>query len=246
MDQSEEAVMEQQTILVVDDDREIVFSLSKLLEYEGFRTVCAYDGLEALEKLERGGADLVILDVMMPKLDGISALMKLREDSHIPVIILSAKTQDADKVYGLVSGADDYVAKPYNPAELMARVKALIRRYKAWSEEKGQQAQDGEAVIANGGLRLFPESKRVVVDGEEKHLTATEFKILQLLMNNPGRVFSAEEIYERVWGEDSDYMVENTVMVHIRRIREKIELVPKNPKYLKVVWGLGYKMEQYR
>ncbi|MCH5332992.1 MAG: response regulator transcription factor [Agathobacter sp.] len=237
--------MEKETILVVDDDREIVFSISKLLEYEGFQTICAYDGMEALEQLENRSVDLILLDVMMPKMDGIAALMRIREKSHIPVIILSAKSQDSDKVYGLVSGADDYISKPYNPAELTARIKALIRRYRVWSREQENPGEDSkENVIVNGGLRLMLESKSVVVDGEEKRLTATEFKILHLLMSNPGRVFSAEEIYGRVWNEDSDFAVENTVMVHIRRIREKIEVVPKNPKYLKVVWGLGYKIEK--
>lgn len=237
--------MEKETILVVDDDREIVFSISRLLEYEGFQTICAYDGMEALKQMESRSVDLILLDVMMPKMDGIAALMRIREKSHIPVIILSAKSQDSDKVYGLVSGADDYISKPYNPAELTARVKALIRRYRVWSrEQEGHEEGSKENVIVNGGLRLMLESKSVVVDGEEKRLTATEFKILHLLMSNPGRVFSAEEIYGRVWDEDSDYMVENTVMVHIRRIREKIEVVPKNPKYLKVVWGLGYKIER--
>lgn len=237
--------MDRETILVVDDDREIVFSISKLLEYEGFQTLCAYDGTEALALMERHEPDLILLDVMMPNMDGIAALMRIREKSHIPVILLSAKTEDSDKVYGLVSGADDYIAKPYNPAELTARVKALIRRYRVWSREQEHPGEEiGEKVIVNGGLRLMTESKSVVVDGEEKHLTAKEYKILHLLISNPGRVFSAEEIYERVWDEDSDYMVENTVMVHIRRIREKIEVVPKNPKYLKVVWGLGYKMEK--
>ncbi|MCM1283372.1 MAG: response regulator transcription factor [Muribaculaceae bacterium] len=236
--------MEQQLILVADDDKEIVFSIAKLLEYEGFQIIRAYNGIEALERLEQQNVDLILLDVMMPKLDGIETLMKIREKSHIPVIILSAKTQDRDKVYGLVSGADDYISKPYNPSELIARVKALLRRYRAWSEEKTQEKVQ-ENVIVNGNIKLMLENKTVVVDGEEKHLTATEYKILYLLMSNMGRVFSAEEIYERIWNEDSDYMVENTVMVHIRRIREKIEVVPRKPKYLKVVWGIGYKMEKY-
>lgn len=238
--------MEQQTILVVDDDKEIVFSIAKLLEYEGFRILPAYNGEEALAQLKLHPVDLIILDVMMPKLDGISALMKIRENSHIPVIILSAKTQDCDKVYGLVSGADDYIGKPYSPTELIARIKALLRRYHAWNkEQEADKAAKKEDMLVNGGLQLMLEDKTVVVDGEKKHLTATEYKILHLLMSNPGRVFSAEEIYERVWDEDSDFLVENTVMVHIRRIREKIETVPKNPNYLKVVWGLGYKMEKY-
>jgi DNA-binding response OmpR family regulator len=233
--------MEKQKILVVDDDKEILFSMSKLLEYEGFEVWNAGDGLEALDALEKAAPDLIILDIMMPKLDGIAALMKIRESSHIPVIILSAKTQDSDKVYGLTMGADDYICKPYNPAELGARVKALLRRYKAWNSDVSQNRE----CIVNGGLVLDMAAKQVLVDGEETKLTATEYKILQLFMSNPGRVYSAEEIYERVWNERADYAVENTVMVHIRRIRQKIEIDAKNPKYIKVVWGIGYKMEKF-
>jgi DNA-binding response OmpR family regulator len=233
--------MEKQKILVVDDDKEILFSMSKLLEYEGFEVWNAGDGLEALDALEKAAPDLIILDIMMPKLDGIAALMKIRESSHIPVIILSAKTQDSDKVYGLTMGADDYICKPYNPAELGARVKALLRRYKAWTSDVSQNRE----CIVNGGLVLDMAAKQVLVDGEETKLTATEYKILQLFMSNPGRVYSAEEIYERVWNERADYAVENTVMVHIRRIRQKIEIDAKNPKYIKVVWGIGYKMEKF-
>jgi DNA-binding response OmpR family regulator len=233
--------MEKQKILVVDDDKEILFSMSKLLEYEGFEVWNAGDGLEALDALEKAAPDLIILDIMMPKLDGIAALMKIRESSHIPVIILSAKTQDSDKVYGLTMGADDYICKPYNPAELGARVKALLRRYKAWNTDVSQNRE----CIVNGGLVLDMAAKQVLVDGEETKLTATEYKILQLFMSNPGRVYSAEEIYERVWNERADYAVENTVMVHIRRIRQKIEIDAKNPKYIKVVWGIGYKMEKF-
>lgn len=236
--------MQEQKILVVDDDREISFSMAKLLEYEGFRVVKAGDGLEALERLNSEKPDLIILDIMMPKLDGISALMKIRENNHIPVIILSAKSQDRDKVYGLSVGADDYICKPYNPAELGARVKALLRRYKAWSTnpEAGRD-KEGERIV-NGGLVLDLPAKQILVDGEPVKLTATEYRIVHLLMNNLNRVYSAEEIYERVWNESADYAVENTVMVHIRRIREKIELDAKNPKYIKVVWGIGYKMEK--
>lgn len=234
--------MEQQVILVVDDDNEIVFSICKLLEFDGFKTLSANNGMEALEILEKNSVDLVLLDVMMPKMDGIASLMRIREHSHIPVIILSAKTQDSDKVYGLISGADDYISKPYNPAELSARVKALLRRYKAWGT---QELKSNSNIIKNDGLILNLESKAIIVDGVEKNLTATEYKILKLFMTNMGRVFSAEEIYEQVWEESSDYAVENTVMVHIRRIREKVEINPKKPQYLKVVWGIGYKMERY-
>ena len=236
--------MEKQKILVVDDDKEILFSLSKLLEYDGFEVVQARDGLEALEQLEKEKPELIILDVMMPKLDGISALMKIRESNHLPVIVLSAKTQDSDKVYGLTMGADDYICKPYNPAELGARVKALLRRFRAWNEMSEKKEVSDSERICNGGIVLDTASKQLIVDGEPVKLTATEYKIVNLLINNLNRVFSAEEIYERVWDENVGYAVENTVMVHIRRIREKIELDTKNPKYIKVVWGIGYKMEK--
>lgn len=235
--------MEKQKILVVDDDKEILFSLSKLLEYDGFEVVQARDGIEALEQLDKKKPDLILLDIMMPKLDGISALMKIRESNHLPVIVLSAKTQDSDKVYGLTMGADDYICKPYNPAELSARVKALLRRFSAWNEMTGNKASVNER-ICNGGIVLDTASKQVEVDGEQVKLTATEYKIVNLLINNLNRVFSAEEIYERVWEDNIGYAVENTVMVHIRRIREKIEIDTKNPKYIKVVWGIGYKMEK--
>ena len=235
--------MEKQKILVVDDDKEILFSLSKLLEYDGFEVVQARDGIEALEQLDKEKPDLILLDIMMPKLDGISALMKIRESNHLPVIVLSAKTQDSDKVYGLTMGADDYICKPYNPAELSARVKALLRRFSAWNEMTGNKASVNER-ICNGGIVLDTASKQVEVDGEQVKLTATEYKIVNLLINNLSRVFSAEEIYERVWEDNIGYAVENTVMVHIRRIREKIEIDTKNPKYIKVVWGIGYKMEK--
>ena len=234
--------MEQQTILVVDDNKEIVFSLGKLLEYEGYQVLKAYDGLEALETLKDHTVDLILLDVMMPKLNGLSALMKIRENNQIPVIILSAKTQESDKVSGLVMGADDYVEKPYNPAELAARVAAQLRRYHTWG---GSAPKAEEEQLVNGGVVLDKRTKKAIVDGEEVKLTATEYKILELLMENPGQVFSAEKIYERVWREMATGTVENTVMVHIRHIREKIEIDTKNPKYVKVVWGIGYKMEKY-
>ena len=199
--------MEKEKILIVDDNREIVDSLGKLLAYEGYEILTAYDGMEALDVLEKSPVDLILLDVMMPRLNGLSTLMKIRERCKIPAIILSAKTEESDKVSGLMLGADDYVSKPYHPAELIARVKAQLRRYHAWG--------------------------------------ATEYKILELLMEHPGQVFPAEQIYTLVWKEEADYAVENTVMVHIRHIREKIEIDAKNPKYLKVVWGIGYKMEKY-
>ena len=234
--------MEQQTILVVDDNKEIVFSLGKLLEYEGYRVLKAYDGMEALETLKDHTVELILLDVMMPKLNGLSALMKIRENNQIPVIILSAKTQESDKVSGLVMGADDYVEKPYNPAELTARIAAQLRRYHTWG---GSAPKAEEQQLVNGGVVLDKRTKKAIVDGEEVKLTATEYKILELLMENPGQVFSAEKIYERVWRELATGTVENTVMVHIRHIREKIEIDTKNPKYVKVVWGIGYKMEKY-
>lgn len=230
------------TILVVDDNREIVYSISELLKYEGYRAVTAYDGMEALDALEKEQVDLILLDVMMPRLNGLSALMKLRERSRIPVIILSAKTEESDKVSGLVLGADDYVEKPYNPAELMARVKAHLRRYRAW----GGEAPKGDADrLVNGGLVLDRKQRVIIVEGQEVRLTATEYKILDLLMEHPGQVFSSEQIYENVWQEEANFAVENTVMVHIRHIREKIEIDSKRPRYVKVVWGIGYKMEKY-
>nr|WP_296006657.1 response regulator transcription factor [uncultured Blautia sp.] len=234
--------METYNILVVDDDREIVKSLGKLLELEGYEIYKAYDGMEALELLMQKKIHLILLDVMMPKLNGLAALMKIREKNNIPIIMLSAKTEESDKVLGLSMGADDYVTKPYNTAELMARVKSQLRRYFSLGAALGAKKEEE---LVNGGLVLNKNKKNVTVDGEEVHLTATEYKILELLMSYPGYVFSAEEIYEKVWQEDA-YSVENTVMVHIRRIREKIEITPKNPKYLKVVWGIGYKIEKVK
>lgn len=261
-----------ETILVVDDNREIVDSLGKLLAIEGYEILTAYDGMEVLDKMESAKVDLILLDVMMPRLNGLSALMKIREKHNIPAIILSAKTEESDKVSGLSLGADDYIEKPYNPAELLARVKAQLRRYKAYGGSRAGEAQGAETaeesgrrvgstggagsagsdsrakdkdVITNGGLELDDRQKQLFVDGEAVRLTATEYKIVELLMRHPGQVFSAEQIYENVWNEDASYSVENTVMVHIRHIREKIEIEPKNPRYVKVVWGIGYKMEKY-
>lgn len=234
--------MDAETILVVDDNKEIVYSLGELLKYEGYQVVNAYDGMEALEALERNHIDLILLDVMMPRLNGLSALMKIRENYKIPAIILSAKTEESDKVSGLVLGADDYISKPYNPAELIARVKAQLRRYNTW----GGSAPKADAdTVVNGGLVLDKKQRLIIVEGEEVRLTAKEYKILSLLMEHTSQVFSAEQIYENVWGETADYTVENTVMVHIRHIREKIEIDTKNPRYVKVVWGIGYKMEKY-
>ena len=234
--------MAEETILVVDDNKEIVYSIGELLKYEGYQVMSAYDGMQALNVLEQNKIDLILLDVMMPRLNGLSTLMKLREKHRIPVIILSAKTEESDKVSGLIMGADDYVEKPYNPAELMARVKAHLRRYRAWGGGVPQQDEDR---IVNGGLILDKKQRLIEVEGEEVRLTATEYKILELLMEHPGQVFSAEQIYENVWQETATYAVENPVMVHIRHIREKIEIDTKKPRYVKVVWGIGYKMEKY-
>lgn len=233
--------METYNILVVDDDKEIVRSLSKLLELEGYHVYKAYHGLEAMDVLMERQIHLIILDVMMPRLNGLSALMKIREKNNIPIIMLSAKTEESDKVLGLSMGADDYVTKPYNTAELMARVKSQLRRYFSLGAAAG--SQEGN-LLKNGGLVLNRNTKELTVDQEPVRLTATEYKIMELLMSHPGYVFPAEEIYTQVWQEEA-YGVENTVMVHIRRIREKIEITPKNPKYLKVVWGIGYKIEKF-
>ncbi len=236
--------MEQYSILVVDDDREIVRSLGRLLELEGYRVLTAFNGMEALDRLETDTVHLILLDVMMPQLNGLSALMRIRQKHNIPVIILSAKTEESDKVSGLTMGADDYVTKPYNTAELMARVRSQLRRYFSLGSAPAGEGNGSGNVLKNGGLLLDRNTKQLTVDGEPVRLTATEYKILELLMEHPGYVFSAEQIYSRVWQEDA-YAGEKTVMVHIRRIREKIEITPKNPKYLKVVWGIGYKIEKY-
>ncbi|MDE6959800.1 MAG: response regulator transcription factor [Lachnospiraceae bacterium] len=232
---------EKQVILVVDDDKEIVKVLGKLLELEGYQVYSACDGMSALELLTKQRVHLIILDVMMPKLDGLSTLMEIRRRQNIPVIMLSAKTEESDKVLGLSMGADDYVSKPFQTAELMARVRSQLRRYISLGDVDKQEYADH--FLKTGGLLLDLNGKELSVDGEKVRLTATEYKITELLMRNMGQVFSAEEIYSKVWNEDA-YAVENTVMVHIRRIREKIEIDTKNPKYLKVVWGIGYKMEK--
>lgn len=228
-------------ILVVDDDKEIAKAIERLLLIEGYEVLKAYNGLEALDAVVSSDIQLIILDVMMPKLDGLSTTLKIRESKNIPIIILSAKSEDSDKILGLSMGADDYVTKPFNPQELVARVKSQLRRYMRLGDI-GNTVPASEIIV--GGLCLQIDKKQVAVDGEPVKLTAKEFKILELLMANPGVVFSAESIYERVWNEVA-YSVENTVMVHIRRIREKIEINPKEPKYLKVVWGIGYKIEKY-
>ncbi len=227
-------------VLVVDDDREIVKAISILLEKEGFQVLKAYNGLEALDILAQKPVQLIIIDVMMPKLDGLSAVMKIRERKNLPIIVLSAKSEDSDKILGLSMGADDYVTKPYNPMELAARVRSHLRRYTSLGDI---HAQGNIKQIENGRLSYHTEERMLYVDGEPVKLTATETKIVDLLMRNLGRIFPAEEIYRRVWEEEA-FAAENTVMVHIRRIREKIELNPKEPEYLKVVWGIGYKIEK--
>ncbi len=232
--------MNDSKILIVDDDREIVKAIDRLLSMEGYEVLKAYNGLEAMEILVSTQIQLIVLDIMMPRLDGLSATMKIRQMQNIPIILLSAKSEDSDKILGLSMGADDYITKPFHPQELVARVKSQLRRYLVLGDA-GNHGTSGTILL--GRLRLDTVSKQLYVDGDPVKLTATEYRILELLMRNAGRVFSAEEIYERIWNEPA-YSVENTVMVHIRRIREKIEINPKEPNYLKVVWGIGYKMEK--
>ena len=224
-------------ILVVDDDRDIVESIALFLSAEGYNALRAYNGLEALEMLSDNQVQLMILDIMMPQLDGIKTLMKLRQSRNIPVILLSAKSEDADKILGLTAGADDYVTKPFNPSELMARVRSQLRRYTSLGSIEKEQSR-----IVTGGLSIDTERRSVSVDGEEVRLTPIEYRILELLARNLGRVFSTEDIYRSVWNEQS-VVGDNTIAVHIRHIREKIEINPREPRYLKVVWGVGYKLE---
>ena len=231
---------QQDTILVVDDDREIVGAIAVALEKEGYRVLRAYDGMEALERAVEPALRLILMDVMMPKLDGLSAVLRIRERRNLPIIILSAKSEESDKVLGLSMGADDYLTKPFGIQELVARVRSQLRRYTSLGDVNATAA----GVIVNGRLAYDPERRTLTADGELVKLTATETGIVDLLMRNLGRVFPAEEIYRRVWGEEA-YASENTVMVHIRRIREKIELNPREPDYLKVVWGIGYKMVKH-
>ncbi len=225
------------TILVVDDDREIVDSIAIFLSGEGYRVLKAYNGIDALDVLSENEVHLIVLDIMMPHLDGIKTLMKLRESRNVPVILLSAKSEDADKILGLTAGADDYVTKPFNPSELVARVKSQLRRYTMLG---GVGGQNGEIVV--DGLSVNTENKTVKVDGEDVRLTPIEYKILELLIRNRGRVFSVEDIYRNVWNEENA-VGDNTIAVHVRHIREKIEINPKEPRYLKVVWGIGYKID---
>jgi DNA-binding response OmpR family regulator len=225
-------------VLVVDDDDEIRDAIEIYLKNEGVKVLKAKDGVDALTLIEEDEIHLILMDIMMPRMDGIKATFKIRENKNIPIIMLSAKSEDTDKILGLNIGADDYITKPFNPMELVARVKSQLRRYINLGNFKVSKDE-----ISVKGLTLNKNTKMVTVDGEEVRLTAIEYKILALLMDNRGRVFSIDEIYQRVWQEPC-YNGENTVSVHIRRIREKIEINPKEPKYLKVVWGIGYKIEK--
>lgn len=224
--------------ILVCDDKEIVDAIGIYLENEGYEVFKAFNGVEALEVIDNNEIHLIIMDIMMPKMDGIKATMKIREQHNIPLIMLSAKSEDYDKILGLNIGADDYITKPFNPLELIARVKSQLRRYTTLGA-----LETKSNVYQSGGLKIDDETKTVTVDGEEVHLTPVQYKILKLLTANAGRVFSIDEIYENVWNEPS-FNPENTVAVHIRKIREKIEINPKEPRYLKVVWGVGYKVEK--
>lgn len=233
-------VMKMYNILVCDDDKAIVEAIEIYLSQEGYHILKAYDGEQALKILETEEVHLLVLDVMMPRLDGIRATLKIREKHSIPIIILSAKSEDVDKILGLNVGADDYVTKPFNPLELVARVKSQLRRY---TQLGGTAKKESEHVYEVGGLQINDDLKEVTVDGEKVKLTPIEYNILLLLMKNQGRVFSIDQIYESIWNEEA-IGADNTVAVHIRHIREKIEINPKAPRYLKVVWGVGYKIEK--
>ena len=227
-------------ILVCDDDKEIVEAIEIYLTQDGHQVLEAYDGIEAVEILKKESVDLLIMDIMMPRMDGIRATLKIREKHNIPIIILSAKSEDADKILGLNIGADDYITKPFNPLELVARVKSHLRRYM----QLGSTAiKESEAIYTVGGLAINDDLKEVTVDGEQVKLTPIEYNILLLLVKHQGKVFSIDQIYENIWNENA-VGVDNTVAVHIRHIREKIEINPKESRYLKVVWGVGYKIEK--
>ena len=227
-------------ILVCDDDKDIVEAIDIYLTQEGYEVLKAYDGDEAIKVLKKNEVDLLIMDVMMPRLDGIRATLKIRENMSLPIIILSAKSEDADKILGLNIGADDYITKPFNPLELVARVKSQLRRY----TQLGSTARsDNQSEFRTGGLVIRDDLKEVTVDGEKVKLTPIEYNILLLLVKNQGKVFSINQIYENIWNEEA-IGADDTVAVHIRHIREKIEINPKEPRYLKVVWGVGYKVEK--
>ena len=225
-------------ILVCDDDKEIADAIGIYLENEGYTVFKAADGFEAIKQLDKHEIHLIIMDIMMPRMDGIKATMKIREEHHIPLIMLSAKSEDYDKIFGLTIGADDYVTKPFNPLELIARVKSQQRRYTTLGNMESK-----EHIYKTGGLVIDDKQKTIAVDGELVHLTPVQFNILKFLTMNAGNVYSIEEIYEKVWNEPA-FNPENTVAVHIRKIREKIEINPKEPNYFKVVWGVGYKVEK--
>ena len=227
------------TVLVCDDDKEIVDAIEIYLQQEGFDVVKAYDGEQALEAMKTNKIDLIVIDVMMPKMDGIHATLQIRKESSIPIIFLSAKTEDADKILGEKVRAEEYVTKPFNPLELVARVKSQIRRSTTFSNA----AMPGETAYEAGGLVINDDLKKVTVDGEEIKLTPIEYNILLLLVKNKGKVYAISQIYESIWNEEA-IGADNTVAVHIRHIREKIEINPKEPRYLKVVWGVGYKIEE--
>ncbi len=230
-----------QTVLVCDDDREIAAAVDIYLTAEGYTVLQAYDGFEALDVLQKHPeVQLILMDIMMPRLDGVHATMKIRETWNIPIIMLSAKGEDNDKILGLNIGADDYMTKPFNPMELIARVRSQLRRY---TDFGSQEPETSSAITVNGGLEMDDGAKKVTVDGEEVSLTPVEYKIVKFLMENRGLVFSSSQIYENVWNEPS-YGADNIVAVHIRHIREKIEINPKEPRYIKVIWGHGYKMEK--
>ena len=228
-------------VLVVEDDKEIREGVEIYLKSQGYEVFQAADGVEGLEVIEKEDIHLAIVDIMMPRMDGISMVVKLREKYDFPVIFLSAKSEEVDKIMGLNMGADDYVTKPFTPMELLARVNSQLRRYRRFMEKLGDK-EENSRIHTIGGLEINEDNVEVTVDGEPVKMTSIEYKILLLLMKNPGRVFSAEEIYERVWNERA--INTDTIMVHVRNIREKIEVNPREPKYLKVVWGVGYKIEK--
>ncbi|MBQ1214716.1 MAG: response regulator transcription factor [Firmicutes bacterium] len=227
-------------ILVCDDDKDIVGAIEIYLRNEGYHVYKAYDGLEALNVVDKEEIHLILMDIMMPKLDGMRTTMRIREEKNIPIIMLSAKSEDYDKITGLNAGADDYITKPFNPLELIARVKSQLRRYTSLGSMEKRSG-----VYRSGGLVVDDEQKTVTLDGEQVPVTPIEYGILKLLTEHAGKVFSMEQIYEAVWKEQA-YNPENTVAVHVRRIREKIEINPKDPRYLKVVWGIGYKIEKHK
>ncbi len=233
--------MEMNHVLVVEDDKEIREGVEIYLKSQGYEVFQAADGVEGLEVIEKEDIHLAIVDIMMPRMDGISMVVKLREKYDFPVIFLSAKSEEVDKIMGLNMGADDYVTKPFTPMELLARVNSQLRRYRRFMEKLGDKEENAR-IHTIGGLEINEDNVEVTVDGEPVKMTPIEYKILLLLMKNPGRVFSAEEIYERVWNERA--INTDTIMVHVRNIREKIEVNPREPKYLKVVWGVGYKIEK--